>query len=171
MKNFKSVLAAALLAATSGIAGQQPETIKEMSSEAVAAIPAALVENVVEASDQRGEMEARAAVLTVYTGPIVAPFTAYVKVFDPIPQEGGDYGSFKVFQIPRMLNDWPKQLKVQYARDGKSIYVGFDANFISGWTDAAEPTYARARLITKVFIANPVSEGAIAETAEVTVRK
>ncbi|MBS1961258.1 MAG: hypothetical protein JST04_03500 [Bdellovibrionales bacterium] len=171
MKNFKSILALTLSTATAAIAGQTPDTIKQMTGDAVTAIPAALVENVVEAADERGEMEARAAVLTVYTGPIVAPFTAYVKVFDPIPQEGGDYGSFKVFKIPRMLNDWPKRLKVQYARDGKAIYVGFDSNFVSGWSRAAEPTYTKARLITKFTIANPISEGAVADTAEVTVRK
>lgn len=171
MKNFKSVLVLTLLSVTAAIAGQSPEIIKQMTNDEIAAIPAVLVENVVEAADQRGEMEARAAILTVYSGPIVAPFTAYVKVFDPIPQEGGDYGSFKVFKIPRMLNDWPKQLKVQYARNGKAIYVGFNSNFVSGWSETAEPTYTKARLITKFTIANPVSEGAIAETAEVTVRK
>lgn len=42
---------------------------------------------------------ATAQLTTVYRGGIVAPFGALLSVWDPIPQDGGDFGTVKTFDL------------------------------------------------------------------------
>ena len=152
-------------------AGRPTEILKKLSEEETSAIPAILVENVVSAFDERSEVEVNASLITVASGPIYAPYTTYLKVFDPIPQSGGKTRTFKVFMLPNHLNSWPKQMKIDYARSGKTIFVGFDATYFDSVDANQEAKFAKGRMVTKLSIATPVSEGALDSSAEFSIRK
>lgn len=171
MKNVKLLTTLSLLFAAPAFGKTTPTTLGRMTDEAISEIPAVLVEDVTTASDSRGEMSATATLITVYTGPIIAPFTTYIKIFDPIPQDGGDYGSFEMFKIPYMMNDLPKQLRVQIGKSERTIYVGFNANYFGDFNENGNAMYEKGRMIVKFSITDPVNEGKLGKTGEFSIRK
>jgi len=96
---------------------------------------------------------AQGKVITAYTGSVVAPFTAYAVVFDPEPQEGGDYGSFK---------DSPTSLTM--TKRGDVITLRYKAVFAQFDDDGNESEVTRN--VTTTFTVN--AEGALSTDAVVT---
>lgn len=51
----------------------------------------------------------------VYNGGIMAPFATYLSIWDPEPQDGGDFGSVKIFYLGHYSNV-PKVIKKTFKR-------------------------------------------------------
>jgi len=105
---------------------------------------------------------AQGKVITAYTGSVVAPFTAYAVVFDPEPQEGGDYGSFKTFRISGGMKDSPTSLTM--TKRGDVITLRYKAVFAQFDDDGNESEVTRN--VTTTFTVN--AEGALSTDAVVT---
>lgn len=165
------ILLTTLLLSHFSYAAPTPEVLAALTSEEESGIAAVLVENVTSTKVARGEFYSSVSLITVYTGPVLAPYKTYLKVFDPLPQEGGDYGSFKVFAVTHMQDGFPKNVKAEFARDGKAIFVGYDVRYLEKLDDRGEAVFKRGRFIAKIGVVSPVAEGALADQAEFTIRK
>ncbi len=60
------------------------------------------VAQVVEMQDLKvKKFESSVSLVSVYNGGIAMPFEGFLTVFDPTPQNGGDFGTFKTFSLGR----------------------------------------------------------------------
>ncbi len=59
---------------------------------------------------------------SVYEGGIMAPFNTYLTIFDPTPQDGGDFGTYQTFEI-EYFDQIPKikSVKVITPTDKKAL--------------------------------------------------
>ncbi len=105
---------------------------------------------------------AQGKVITAYTGSIVAPFTAYAIVFDPEPQEGGDYGSFRAYRITGGMKDAPTSLTM--TKRGDTITLRYKGVFAQFDDEGNESEVTRT--VTTTFTVS--AEGALSTDAVVS---
>jgi hypothetical protein len=120
----------------------------------------ALVEDVQQVN--AASYAAQGKVITTYSGSVVAPFTAYAIVFDPEPQEGGDYGSFRAFRLTGGMKDHPTS--VTMTKSGNTITLRYKAELASFDNEGNETSAMRT--VTTTFTVG--AEGALSTAAVVT---
>jgi hypothetical protein len=123
-----------------------------------------LIGSIVLAEDvqQLSSLEATGKLVTVYQGGIVAPFTTYAVVFDPEPQDGGDYGSFRTFRVSGGMTEYPSAATLE--RRGDSLILTYSAPFAT--FDDEGNAGSETRTVTARFSVG--ADGALAESGTVT---